>query len=90
MAKTFLLEIVTPEKIFYTGEVELVVTRTLVGEEGFLANHVWACKLLDTGELRFREAGSKELRRADISGGLVDVHGDIVVFTDSAEWKEVS
>jgi F0F1-type ATP synthase, epsilon subunit (mitochondrial delta subunit) len=87
MAKTFTLEIVTPEKRFYSGEVETVIARTLTGEEGFLANHIWACKLLDSGVLKIREAGSKELKRADISGGFVDVHGDILIYTDSAEWK---
>ena len=83
-----MLEIVTPEKRFYSGEVELVVVRTETGEEGFLANHIWAVKLLASGEMRLREPGSKETRRADISGGFIDVHGDILIFTDSAEWKE--
>ena len=87
MAKTFRLEIVTPVNRFYSGEVETVITRTLAGEEGFLANHIWACKLLDSGVLKIREAGSKELKLADISGGFVDVHGDILIYTDAAEWK---
>ena len=88
MAKSFMLEIVTPEKRFYSGEVEFVVVRTLSGEEGFLANHIWAVKLLGEGELRLREPDSKEPRCADISGGFIDVHGDILIYTDSAEWKE--
>ena len=88
MGKTFKLEIVTPEMVFYTGDVEIVVVRTLLGEEGFLADHVWVCKLLDSGELRIREPGSKEHRLANISGGFIDVHGDVLIFTDSAEWAE--
>ena len=86
MAKSFKLEIVTPERLFYSGEAEVVVVRTLSGEEGFLADHVWACKLLGSGELRFREPGSGEHRLANISGGFIDVHGDVMVFSDSAEW----
>jgi F-type H+-transporting ATPase subunit epsilon len=88
MAKKFVLEIVTPEKLFYFGEVEIVIARTLSGEEGFMAGHIWACKLLGTGELWFREAGAKEYRLAAISGGFIDVRGEILVFTDSAEWPE--
>ena len=86
MAKSFPLEILTPESGFYSGEVEIVVVHTLTGEEGFMADHAWACKLLGSGELRFREPGEKEHRRANVSGGFIDVRGEVMVFTDSAEW----
>lgn len=57
MAKSVQLEVITPSKLFYKGEVG-VITRTLQGDEGFMADHAkWACKLLDTGELWFREVG---------------------------------
>ena len=88
MAKSFLLEVVTPEKRFFTGEVESVIIRTHTGEEGFLADHIWACKLLAAGEMRIRSKDSKDSRAAEISGGYIDVHGDVFIFTDSAEWKE--
>ena len=85
MAKSFNLEIVTPEQRFYSGEVEIVIVPTVTGEEGYMADHTWACKLLKAGELRFREPGAKDLRRAKISGGFIDVRGDALVFTDSVE-----
>ena len=89
MAKSFLLEIVTPEKHFYTGEVEIVIVRTLSGEEGYLAKHIWALKLLGEGTMKIREPGNTQLRLADISGGIVDVHDDhVLIYTDKAEWKE--
>ena len=78
----------TPEKLFYYGKAELVIARTLSGEEGFMAEHSWACKLLGTGELWFREAGSPDFKLAAISGGFVDVRDNILIFTDSAEWPE--
>ena len=87
VARSFSLEILTPETHLYSGEAESVVVRTLSGEEGFMAGHSRACKLLDVGELRFREPGAEEYRRAKVSGGFIDVHGDVLVFTDSAEWK---
>ena len=85
MAKSFQLEIVTPDQRFYSGEVEIVIVPTVTGEEGYMANHTWACKLLKSGELRFREPGSKEFRRAKIDGGFIDVRGSALVFTDSIE-----
>ena len=88
MANSIRLEIITPERLFYDGDVELVIVRTLNGDEGFMANHAWACKLLSTGELWIQEKGSKEYKIAAISGGYIDVQKTIVIFTDSAEWPE--
>ena len=37
MAKTFRLEIVTPEKLFFEGEAESLVVETPAGQIGILA-----------------------------------------------------
>ena len=88
MANSFMLEIVTPEKLFYLGKAEIVIAKTLTGEEGFMAGHSWACKLLGTGELCIREAGAKDYRIAAVSGGFIDVRDQVLIFADSAEWPE--
>jgi F-type H+-transporting ATPase subunit epsilon len=86
MAKSFKLEIVTPERLFYDGEVELVILRTVTGDEGFMAGHSWACKLLDVGEIWIQEAGQKDFRIAAGAQGFVDVKDEVMVFVDAAEW----
>lgn len=88
MPKSTLLEVITPSKLFYKGEVELVIVRTLTGDEGFMAGHTWAVKLLDAGELWFQEAGSKDFKIAALAGGFIDVKDNIIIFTDAAEWPE--
>ncbi|MDR0424262.1 MAG: F0F1 ATP synthase subunit epsilon [Clostridiales Family XIII bacterium] len=88
MAKSVRLDIITPEKLFYRGEIELVIARTLTGDEGFMADHTWACKLLATGELWIQEAGSKDFRIAAITGGFIDIKEKFTIFTDAAEWPE--
>ncbi|MDD4564035.1 MAG: ATP synthase F1 subunit epsilon [Eubacteriales bacterium] len=88
MPKSMQLEVITPSKLFYKGEVELVIVRTLTGDEGFMAGHTWAVKLLDAGELWFQEAGSKDFRVTAIAGGYIDVKDNIIIFTDAAEWPE--
>ena len=84
------LEVITPSKLFYRGEVELVIVTTLDGDEGFMAGHVWACKLLDVGELWIKEKGSgkDEWRVAAVAGGFIDVKDSIVIYTDAVEWSE--
>ncbi len=88
MAKSVLLEVVTPSKLFYMGEVEMVIARPTTGYEGFEANHTWACKLLDTGKLMIKEKGEKEFKVAAISGGFVDIKDQFIVYTDAAEWAD--
>ena len=88
MANSTLLEVITPSRLFYKGDIELVIVRTLQGDEGFMANHDWACKLLDAGELWIQEAGAKDFKIAAIAGGFVEVKENIVIFTDSAEWPD--
>ena len=88
MPKSVPLDIITPERLFYRGEIELVIARTLSGDEGFMANHAWACKLLSTGELWIQEKGSKDFKIAAISGGFIDIKDKFIIFTDAAEWPE--
>ena len=84
------LEVITPSKLFYRGDVELVIVTTLDGDEGFMAGHVWACKLLDVGELWIQEAGAakNEFKVAAVAGGFIDVKDSIVIYTDAVEWSE--
>ena len=90
MAKPVRLEVITPSKLFYEGDVELVTVTTKTGSEGFMAGHSWATKLLAVGELAIQEYGRSmdEMRIAAISGGFIDVKDTIVIFTDAAEWAE--
>ena len=86
MAKTINLEIITPEKLFYKGEAEMVIVSTREGKEGFMANHAWACKLLAPGEVQIKEDGGA-FRVGKLSGGYIDVKEKTVIFADTAEWE---
>ena len=87
---SFRLEVMTPSKLFYRGEVDMVIVTTKDGEEGFMAGHVWACKLLEVSELWIQEkgAGKDEWRVAAVAGGFVDMKDSMVIYTDAVEWSE--
>lgn len=84
------LEIITPSRVFYRGKVNLVIVTTLEGDEGFMAGHLWACKLLDISELWIQEEGksNQEFKVAAIAGGFIDVKDSIIIYTDAAEWSQ--
>src|SRR6476620_3657143 len=83
MAGTLRLEIVTPEKIAYAEDVEMVTLPGSEGELGVYPNHVPLLTTLNPGELRVLKAG-KETFLA-IGEGFVEVTGTSVsVLTDMA------
>lgn len=87
MAQTFHLEIVTPDKAFYEGEVEMVVARTLQGDVAYMADHMWTVSPLATGVLKIKE--NDTMKEASCTGGFIHVkEGKTTIVTDAAEWPE--
>jgi F-type H+-transporting ATPase subunit epsilon len=66
----FPVEILSPEGEVWSGEVEMVSTRTTVGSIGLLANHEPVLAMLDPVELRLYESENEVLRFAQGEGYL--------------------
>jgi len=83
MARTLIAEIVTPEKIVYTNEVEMVVAPTIDGEIGVLPLHAPLVGALKAGEVRVKIGEAIEWFA--VSGGYVQVHEDkVIILADDA------
>jgi F-type H+-transporting ATPase subunit epsilon len=77
-------EIVTPERIMYSGEVDMVVVPALDGELGVLALHAPMVAALREGEVRVKH-GEDSVEWFAISGGYLQVHEDkAIVLADAA------
>ncbi len=71
MAHTkFPVEILTPEGEIFNDEVEMISTRTTVGEIGILANHAPLLGMLEPTELRVYRSEGEILRFAQSEGYL--------------------
>lgn len=87
MASKFQLQIITPNRIFFEGEVERVILRAVDGDIGILKNHTPLVTPLSIGKVRITQEG--QLKEAAIAGGFVHVDKEkTVVITDAAEWPE--
>jgi F-type H+-transporting ATPase subunit epsilon len=76
MARTlFPAEVLTPEGLVFSGDVEMVSTRTEVGEIGVLANHTPLLALLAPAELRLHLEGD-EIKRFAQGEGYLQVHSN--------------
>ncbi|MER3452414.1 MAG: F0F1 ATP synthase subunit epsilon, partial [Acidimicrobiia bacterium] len=70
------VELVSPERILYSGEAEMVVCRTLGGGDvAFLPGHAPFLGALEIHPVRVVKAGGGE-EVAAVHGGFVEVSGD--------------
>lgn len=85
---TFTLQIITPEKVFFEGEVQRVIVRTTEGDVGILAKHEKYVAALPSGPVKITDADGKE-RLAALSGGAVKVSpSQTAILANAVEWAE--
>ena len=87
MAKTFEFEVVTPEKVFYSDEVEMVVFNREDGEMGVMAGHMPMAVAVEVGVLKIVKDGKQMY--AAISEGFVEITDtSVTAIVDAAEWPD--
>jgi len=87
MQKNIKLSILTPEKVFFNGEVSQIVTQTPEGEMGIMAGHMPSIAVVSDSLLKVEENGT--WRSAALGQGIMDVSAaGIEFFVDTAEWDK--
>lgn len=83
----FTLKIVTPDRVFYQGEVSMVEFNTTEGEIGVLKGHVPTTVIVSPGILTITEAeGTKE---AALHAGFAEIlQNEVVILAEIIEWPE--
>ncbi len=78
------LEIVTPERLAYSDDVDSVQLPGSEGELGILPHHAPLLATLGAGELRIRKGGQEE--SFAVFGGFVQVRPDkVIVMAETAD-----
>ncbi len=84
MANKILLEVVTPDRLLLSKEVDVVVATSVEGEFGVLAGHAPLLATLAIGEMRYRDGNA--LDYAAVAGGFCEVTGEkVTILAESAE-----
>jgi F-type H+-transporting ATPase subunit epsilon len=77
--------LVSPERVLFEGEAEMVVCRSLDGAIAFLNDHVPYLGVLADDVVRIIQPGDTEIAAA-VHGGFVQMNGEkLVVLSDLAE-----
>lgn len=86
MPRTLYLEIVTAERLVYSGPVDSINAPGTQGRFGVLPGHVAFVTSLAAGELRLQPRDEDEEVSVAIGGGFLEVSGDrVIVLAHSAE-----
>ncbi len=72
------LEIITPEKKIYTGEVDLINLPGSDGSFGILKDHAALVSTLKEGEIKIVETDNSE-RFFPIKGGVIEVNNNNII-----------
>ncbi len=81
------VQVVSPERILWTGEAEMVIVRTVDGGEiAFLTGHAPFVGALEIARVKVRPAEGGEDQLIAVHGGFVEVSNDRVsILSDVAE-----
>ncbi len=84
---TIRLEVVTPEKMVFSDDVDLILAWGVEGQLGILPHHAPLMTMLQPGDLMYRKGTREEY--LTISGGFLEVRPDkVVVLADACERAE--
>ncbi len=90
MAKhKFNLEIISPNRVFYAGDVLALSVRTTEGDMGIMHDHQPMVVPISSGPLNLK-FDEKSSRLAALFGGFcqVSLEGDVTIICEHAEWAD--
>lgn len=86
MSKTFRLEVISPERVFFEGEAEMLELTTSEGEIGILPGHIPLTTIVVPGVLRIKGETVKE---AALHDGFMEVLPDkVTILAEACEWPD--
>ncbi len=85
--QNFSLRIITPERVFYEGQVQMVEFNTTEGEIGVLARHIPMTVIVKPGILTITEEEGEKI--AALHAGFAEILPDsITILAEIIEWPE--
>lgn len=85
--RIFTVEIITPDRVFYKGEAEMIEFTTENGEIGVYKNHIPLTTVLAPGIVTITEPDGK--KEAAVHSGFAEILQDrVTLLAEIAEWPE--
>ena len=86
-SKVFRVQVISPDRIFYEGDVDMIEVRTSEGEMGIYKNHIPLTAILVPGILRLKNGSDQ--KEAALHDGFIEILGDkVIILAESCEWPD--
>lgn len=86
-SKYFKVKVISPDRIFFEGEADLLELKTSEGDIGILAGHIPLTAVIAPGILRITKDG--EVKEASLLEGFVEILQDrVTVLAEACEWPD--
>lgn len=83
--KMFQVKIITPDRVFYTGEAEMIEFNTSSGQIGVYKKHIPLTTVLEPGAVIIHEAEGEKV--AAVHAGFAEVLPEqVILLAEIAEW----
>ncbi len=87
MSDTFYIEVLTPDRKFFWGDVQSLVLNTPSGEIGILKDHMPIVTLVDIGTIKIKK--NNNWIEAVLGQGFMEVtKNSVIILVDTAEWPD--
>lgn len=85
--KYFKVKVISPDRVFFEGEADLLELKTSEGDIGILAGHIPLTAVIAPGIMRITKDG--EVKEASLLEGFVEILQDrVTVLAEACEWPE--
>ena len=85
-SRIFQVEIITPDRIFHTGEATMIEFNTAAGEIGVYKNHIPLTTVLAPGIVTIYKDGEEDVVAAVHSGFAEILPDKVTLLAEIAEW----
>lgn len=85
--KLFEVQVISPDRVFFQGDADMLELKTTEGEIGILAGHIPLTTLIAPGIMRIIKDGA--VKEAALHDGFVEILGHkVTILAESCEWPE--
>ncbi len=87
-SKVFKIEIITPDRVFYTGEGDMIEFTTASGDIGVYKKHIPLTTVLAPGIVKIHKEGEEDILAAVHSGFAEILPEKVTLLAEIAEWPD--
>ncbi|MDD5936074.1 MAG: ATP synthase F1 subunit epsilon [Clostridiales bacterium] len=85
--RLFQLRVISPDRIFFEGEADMIEVKTTEGDMGILKGHIPLTAIVAPGMLKI--INGKDEKVAALLDGFIEVLSDrVTILAESCEWPE--